>query len=581
MNKFNNLSKIFNKTSNGLKKSLFYANKKFSISLLQSKVDPSSDEFKSRHKLYSDIVLNLKEKINVVLQGGGSESLKRHLSRNKLPTRDRISKVLDIDSPFLELSQLAGYELYGKEQVSSGGIITGIGKIHNKLCMIVANDPTVRGGSYYPITVKKHVRAQEIAQKNNLPCIYLVDSGGANLLRQDEVFPDKDHFGKIFYNESRMSSMGIPQISVVLGSCTAGGAYVPALSDESIIVRKSGTIFLGGPPLVKAATGEVISSENLGGADVHCKISGVSDHYAYNELHALELCREVVKNLNHKSYLKENISNLKTMFNSNLDLENESIEEPLYSSDDLNGIVSEDFRKPYDVKEVINRIVDGSKFQEFKKEYGKTLICGFGKLYNYPVGILGNNGVLFPESTLKGTHFIELCAQRKIPLIFLQNITGFMVGKKYEHDGIAKHGAKMVHAVSNANVPKLTLIMNGSFGAGNYGMCGRAFDPRFLYMWPSGKISVMGGDQAVGVLSQIRKDSKLKAGQSFSAEEEKKFKEEMTKKYENESSCYYSSARIWDDGIIQPSETRRILGLSLYASLNAKIEDTKFGIFRM
>lgn len=540
-----------------------------SINIINSKIDKASSEFLLRQEQYNKELQGLNDKLNGILSGGGEAALKKHLSRGKLPARGRIDRLIDPDSPFLELSQFAGYELYEKENVPSGGIITGIGLIAGKLCMIVANDPTVRGGSYYPITVKKHVRAQEIAQKNNLPCIYLVDSGGANLLRQDEVFPDKDHFGKIFYNESRMSAMKIPQISVVLGSCTAGGAYVPSLSDESIIVRNSGTIFLGGPPLVKAATGEEVTAENLGGADVHCKISGVSDHYAYNELHALEICREIVANLNHHSYFKENTEKI------------QSVEEPLYDINELNGIVSTDFRKIYDVKEVISRVVDGSKFQEFKKEYGKTLVCGFAHLYGYPVGILGNNGVLFPESTLKGTHFIELCTTRKIPLIFLQNITGFMVGKKYEHDGIAKHGAKMVHAVSNANVPKFTLIMNGSFGAGNYGMCGRAFDPRFLYMWPSGKISVMGGDQAVGVLTQINKESKQKQGKSMTPEEEKDFREKMTKKYEKENSCYYSSARIWDDGIIKPSDTRKVLGLSLFASLNAKIEDTKNGIFRM
>lgn len=556
---------IKNAAFNGLS-----AIKRFStINVITTKIDKTSEDFIGKKELYDKEEQVLDERLKFILEGGGPEALKRHLKRGKLTARDRITRLLDYDSPFLELSQFAGYQLYGKENVSSGGMITGIGIVSGKQCMIVANDPTVRGGSYYPITVKKHVRAQEIAQKNNLPCIYLVDSGGANLLRQDEVFPDKDHFGKIFYNESRMSSLAIPQISVVLGSCTAGGAYVPSLSDESIIVRNSGTIFLAGPPLVKAATGEEVTAENLGGADVHCKISGVSDHYAYNELHALEICREVVAKLNHHSYLEENLS------------QQQESEEPLYSPEELNGIVTNDFRKLYDVKEVVARLVDGSKFQEFKKEYGKTLICGFAHLYGYPVGILGNNGVLFPEATLKGTHFIELCAQRKIPLIFLQNITGFMVGKKYEHEGIAKHGAKMVHAVSNANVPKLTVIMNGSFGAGNYGMCGRAFDPRYLFMWPSGKISVMGGDQAVGVLVQINKESKSKSGQQMTPEEEKKFRDEMTKKYDNESSCYYSSARIWDDGIIKPSETRKILGLALYSTLNSKIEDTRNGIFRM
>lgn len=432
--------------------------------------------------------------------------------------------------------------------------------------MIIANDPTVRGGSYYPITVKKQVRAQEIAEQNNLPCIYLVDSGGANLTRQDEVFPDKNHFGRIFYNESRMSAKGIPQISAVLGSCTAGGAYVPAVSDESIIVRKNGTIFLGGPPLVKAATGEVVSSEDLGGADVHCKISGVTDHYAYNEMHALQIIRDIVKNLNHQTYFTENTFDKLTQS-----------EEPLYDPEELNGIITTDFKKTYNIREVIARIVDGSKFQEFKKEYGSTLVTGFARLYGYPVGILGNNGVLFPESAVKGSHFIELCCQRKIPLIFLQNITGFMVGKKYEHEGIAKHGAKLVHAVSNANVPKFTVITGGSFGAGNYGMCGRAYDPRFLYMWPTGKISVMGGDQAVGVLTELQKIKYKK----ITDEELSKFKDAMTKKYEKESSCYYSSARLWDDGVIEPKDTRRILGLSLFSSLNQKIDNMNMGVFRM
>lgn len=456
--------------------------------------------------------------------------------------------------------------MYEGEEVPAGSIVTGIGIVHGVHCIIVANDPTVRGGSYYPITVKKHLRAQEIAEQNNLPCIYLVDSGGANLMRQDEVFPDKNHFGRIFFNESRMSAKRIPQISAVLGSCTAGGAYVPAVSDESIIVRHNGTIFLGGPPLVKAATGEIVSNEDLGGADVHCRISGVTDHYAYNEQHALELVRQIVQNLNHQTFYHENIDNKIS-----------EIEEPIYDPDELNGIVTTDFKKTFDVREIIARIFDGSKFQEFKREYGTTLVTGFSRLYGYPVGILANNGVLFPESALKGSHFIELCCQRKIPLIFLQNITGFMVGKKYEHEGIAKHGAKLVHAVSNANVPKLTLIMGGSFGAGNYGMCGRAYDPRFLYMWPSGKISVMGGDQAVGVLTELQKIKYKK----ITDEELSKFKDTMTKKYQKENSCYYSSARLWDDGVIEPKDSRRILGLSLFASLNAKIENPNMGVFRM
>ncbi|KAH8550292.1 methylcrotonoyl-CoA carboxylase beta chain [Umbelopsis sp. PMI_123] len=497
--------------------------------------------------------------------GGGDEARKRHLGRNKLLPRDRVNRLLDVNSPFLELSPLAGYELY-EDVVPCGGIITGIGKVNGTECMIVANDPTVKGGSYYPITVKKHLRAQEIAKDNKLPCIYLVDSGGANLPRQADVFPDREHFGRIFYNQATMSAQGIPQIAVVMGSCTAGGAYVPAMADESIIVGKQGTIFLAGPPLVKAATGEVVSAEELGGADLHCRTSGVTDHFALNDEHALALARRVVGTLNYTK--KPQVAIQKP-------------EEPLYSADELGGIVGDNLKKPFDIKNVIARIVDGSRFSEFKEHYGTTLVTGFAHLHGYPVGIIGNNGILFSESALKGAHFIQLCSRRGIPLVFLQNITGFMVGSSAEAGGIAKNGAKLVTAVSCANVPKFTVIVGGSFGAGNYGMCGRAYSPRFLWMWPNSRISVMGGEQSANVLAQITRDSKEKKGQEWPVEEEEKFKAPIQEKYEKEGHPYFSSARLWDDGVINPRDTRSVLGLALSASLNAPIRKTDFGVFRM
>jgi len=507
---------------------------------------------------------DLDAKVAKICIGGGDKVNQRHKSRNKLLPRERIDHLLDAGAPFLELSQFAGYELY-KEEVPAGGIITGVGRVSNTECMIVANDATVKGGTYYPITVKKHLRAQEIARQNRLPCIYLVDSGGANLPQQAEVFPDREHFGRIFYNQATLSAQGIPQIAVVMGSCTAGGAYVPAMADESIIVDKNGTIFLGGPPLVKAATGEVVSAEDLGGATVHCKLSGVTDHFAHDDPHALELARNIVSNLNCRKPL---------------DLGAGEVEEPLFPAEEMNGLMSEEATVQMDIRKIIARIVDGSVFDEFKALYGSTLVTGFGKLYGHPVGIVANNGILFPESAQKGAHFIELCAQRNIPLIFLQNITGFMVGRKYETEGIAKHGAKMVTAVACANVPKLTLIVGGSYGAGNYAMCGRAYSPNFMFMWPNARISVMGGEQAANVLCQITMD-KQKEENKWSNEQAEEFKNPIREKYKHESHCYYASARLWDDGIIRPEDSRRVLGLSLSACLNKPIEDTKFGVFRM
>merc|ERR1719216_483720 len=486
------------------------------------------------------LVDKLQSRVNVIMKGGGEKAVARHTSRGKLVARDRIQKLLDPGSTFLELSQLAAFKLYGDENVPAGGIITGIGKVRGRDCMIVANDATVKGGAYYPITVKKHLRAQDIAAENRLPCIYLVDSGGANLPRQSEVFPDRDHFGRIFYNQATMSSRGIAQIAVVMGSCTAGGAYVPAMADESIIVRRQGTIFLGGPPLVKAATGEEISAEELGGADLHCSRSGVTDHYALDDEHALHLARRVISNLN---YVKKP------------DVRLEDPEDPVYSSDDLYGIVGEDLKKTFDIREVIARLVDGSRFDEFKAKYGDTLVTGFAHLHGIPVGIIGNNGVLFSESAMKGTHFIELCCQRKIPLLFLQNITGFMVGKDAESGGIAKHGAKLVTAVACASVPKLTLLIGGSYGAGNYGMCGRAYGPRFLYMWPNSRISVMGGEQAASVLATVTAEQKRREGKEWTAEQEKALKDPIVKRFEMEGSPYFASARLWDDGVIDPIDT--------------------------
>jgi 3-methylcrotonyl-CoA carboxylase beta subunit len=499
------------------------------------------------------------------LEGGDKKAQTRLREKGKLPVRERIDRILDPGSPFLELSQLAGHELYGSEKVPSGGIVTGIGLIHGRFCMIVANDPTVKGGSYYPITVKKHLRAQEIARENKLPCVYLVDSGGANLPRQDEVFPDVGHFGRIFYNQANLSAEGVPQVSIVLGSCTAGGAYVPAMSDENVIVKGNGTIFLGGPPLVKAATGEIVSAEDLGGADVHCKISGLTDHYAANESEALLIARDIVANLNAKRAT----------------LGKGDYEEPIYNPEELNHIMNPDLRQGIDSRSIISRVVDGSRFVEFKKNYGQTLITGFARLYGHEVGIVSNNGILFSEAALKGSHFVELCSQRNIPLIFLQNITGFMIGKKYEHEGIAKHGAKLVNAVATTNVPKLTLIFGGSYGAGNYGMCGRAYSPRFLYTWPASKTAVMGGDQAAGVLTQIKREATRKAEGQWSQQIEDEMMSKYKAQYEAQSTSYYSTARLWDDGIILPSDTRKVLGLSLMVSLNKDINPTKHGVFRM
>lgn len=514
---------------------------------------------------YLTLIRELEHKLSQAAQGGGQKAIDKHRERKKLLARERINLLIDKDSPFMELSTLAAYEMYDNE-AAGAGIVTGIGCVHGQEIMIIANDATVKGGTYYPITVKKHLRAQEIALENNLPCVYLVDSGGAFLPLQAEVFPDRDHFGRIFYNQAQMSARGIPQISVVMGSCTAGGAYVPAMSDETIIVKGNGTIFLGGPPLVKAATGEEVTAEELGGADVHCRESGVTDHYAHDDVEALEKARVIVKNLNSRP--KEFIRT-------------EKIEEPVYNADEILGIISKDMRKPFDVKEIIARLVDGSCFDEFKELYGMTLVCGFARILGYPVGIIANNGILFSESALKGTHFIEICSQRKIPLLFLQNITGFMVGKKYENTGIAKDGAKLVTAVATANVPKFTVIIGGSYGAGNYGMCGRAYQPRFLWMWPNARISVMGGEQAANVLATVKAEQLKAQGQILSEQQLEELKLPIRKKYEIEGSAYYSSARIWDDGIIDPRQTRNILGMAISISLNSKIKDPQFGIFRM
>jgi 3-methylcrotonyl-CoA carboxylase beta subunit len=532
---------------------------------IQSKLNPRSAEYRASQHAMASLVADLRSKVEVIKQGGGDAAREKHLSRGKLLPRERVRRLLDVGSPFLELSQLAAWEMYGN-QVPAAGIITGIGRISGRECVVVANDATVKGGTYFPMTVKKHVRAQEIAQQNRLPCIYLVDSGGANLPTWDEVFPDRDHFGRIFFNQANMSAAGIPQIACVMGSCTAGGAYVPAMADESIIVKGQGTIFLAGPPLVKAATGEVVSAEELGGADVHARQSGVADHYALNDDHALETARRIVSHLN----LRKSIT-----------LDMREPREPLFDASELHGIVPVDARKPFDIREVIARVVDASELDEFKPLYGTTLVCGFAHIHGYPVGIVANNGILFSESALKGAHFIELCAQRGIPLVFLQNITGFMVGKKYEAEGIARNGAKMVTAVSCAKVPKFTVIVGGSFGAGNYGMCGRAYSPRFLWMWPNARISVMGGEQAASVLAQVKRDGLEKAGKSWSREDEAAFKAPILAQYEAQGHPYYASARLWDDGVIDPAQTRMVLGLGISASLNAPIEETRFGVFRM
>jgi 3-methylcrotonyl-CoA carboxylase beta subunit len=532
---------------------------------LISQINTGSQEFKENQAAMQALVDELHKHLQRIALGGDEKARDRHLKHGKLLPRERLQQLLDPGSPFLELSQLAAYQVYD-DVVPAAGIITGIGWVSGVECVIVVNDATVKGGTYYPLTVKKHLRAQEIAQANNLPCIYLVDSGGAFLPRQDEVFPDRDHFGRIFFNQAQMSAQNIPQIAVVMGSCTAGGAYVPAMADESIMVKNQATIFLGGPPLVKAATGEVISAEELGGAEVHCRHSGVSDHYAENDAHALHLARVAVSNLNRSKSLP--VKRIETI-------------EPLYDTKELNGIIPTDPRKPFDIREIIARLVDGSEFDEFKALYGTTLVCGFAHLYGYPIGIIANNGILFSESALKGSHFIELCCQRKIPLLFLQNITGFMVGSKYEASGIAKHGAKMVTAVANANVPKFTVIVGGSFGAGNYAMCGRAYAPRFMWSWPNSRISVMGGEQAANVLAQVNRDKLNKQGHSWPVDEEEQFKQQMRSQYEDQGNPYYASARLWDDGVIAPEDTRKIIGLGLSAALNAPIESTRFGVFRM
>ncbi|MCH9020729.1 MAG: methylcrotonoyl-CoA carboxylase [Proteobacteria bacterium] len=535
------------------------------MTVLKSALDTRSAEFKHNASAMAALVADLREKVAGIKQGGGEKARKRHLGRGKMLPRERIRTLLDVGSPFLELSQLAAYRVYD-EDVPAAGIITGIGRIEGRECVVVANDATVKAGTYYPITVKKHLRAQEIARENRLPCVYLVDSGGANLPNQDQVFPDRDHFGRIFYNQAVMSAEGVPQIAVVMGSCTAGGAYVPAMSDEAVIVKGQGTIFLGGPPLVKAATGEEVSAEDLGGADVHARVSGVVDHIARDDAHALAIARRIVANLNRAKAPGLDVG---------------EPEEPLHDAAEIGGLVPVDLRKPFEVREIIARIVDGSRFDEFKQLYGATLVTGFARLFGYPVGIVANNGILFSESALKGTHFIELCAKRGIPLIFLQNITGFMVGRKYEAGGIAKDGAKMVTAVACARVPKLTIVIGGSFGAGNYAMCGRAYGPRFLWMWPNARISVMGGEQAASVLAQIRRDNIEAQGKNWSDQDEAAFKAPILEQYETEGRPYYASARLWDDGIIDPAETRMVLGLGLSAALNAPIEKTTFGVFRM
>ena len=538
--------------------------------VLETKLNPRSSDFSANVAAMQTVVDDLNAKVTQVEQGGGEAARAKHTARGKLLPRDRVQMLLDPGTPFLELSPLAALGMYpdrdGTDSAPCAGVITGIGRVSGVDCMIVCNDATVKGGTYYPLTVKKHLRAQEIAQQNKLPCIYLVDSGGANLPNQDEVFPDRDHFGRIFFNQANMSAQGISQIAVVMGSCTAGGAYVPAMSDETIIVKNQGTIFLGGPPLVKAATGEVVTAEDLGGGDVHTRLSGVADHLAVNDMHALALARNVAKNLNNKKPYRH---------------DGPAPVAPKYEAKELYGVIPVDTRKPFDVREIIARIVDGSDFDEFKARYGNTLVCGFARIEGMSVGIIANNGILFSESALKGAHFIELCCQRKIPLVFLQNITGFMVGRKYENEGIARNGAKMVTAVATAQVPKFTIIIGGSFGAGNYGMCGRAYSPRFLWMWPNARISVMGGEQAASVLATVRRDGVEAKGGQWSAEEEDAFKAPIRQQYEVQGHPYYATARLWDDGVIDPADTRRVLALGLAASLNAPIQDTKFGVFRM
>lgn len=533
--------------------------------VLPSAVNTRSEVFASNRKAMLDALKLVEDAASLAMDGGGAKARERHVARGKLLPRDRVAQLLDPGSPFLEIGLTAGHGLYDGAS-PSGGMIAGIGRVSGRECMVVCNDATVKGGTYYPITVKKHLRAQEIAAENRLPCIYLVDSGGANLPNQDEVFPDRDHFGRIFYNQAQMSASGIPQIAVVMGSCTAGGAYVPAMSDETVIVENQGTIFLAGPPLVKAATGEVVTAEDLGGGDVHTRLSGVADHLARDDRHALSIARQIAANLNTR---KPEITKLGEG------------DAPIYDPEELLGIVPADTRTPYDVREVIARVVDGSRFDEFKARFGTTLVCGFAALHGLPVGIIANNGVLFSEAALKGAHFIELCAQRGIPLVFLQNITGFMVGRKYEAEGIAKNGAKLVTAVATANVPKLTVLIGGSYGAGNYGMCGRAYSPRFLWTWPNSRIAVMGGEQAAGVLATVKREGIERTGGSWSAEEEAAFKQPTIDMFARQSHPLYASARLWDDGIVDPRKTRDVLALSLSAALNAPIEPTRFGIFRM
>jgi 3-methylcrotonyl-CoA carboxylase beta subunit len=534
------------------------------MNILTSKLRTNSDEYRANSAALRALVDELRNKTATVALGGSESARQKHTARGKLLVRDRIDLLLDPGTPFLELSPLAAFEMYNGE-VASAGAVAGIGRINGRECVIVGNDATVKGGTYYPMTLKKHLRAQEIARENRLPCVYLVDSGGAFLPMQDEVFPDKEHFGRIFFNQANLSSVGIPQIACVMGSCTAGGAYVPAMSDEAVIVRNQGTIFLGGPPLVKAATGEVVSAEDLGGGDVHTRISGVADHLAENDHHALALVRRIVGNLGPREVA----------------FQPQAVEEPLYDPAELYGVIPADTRKPFDVREVIARIVDGSRFDEFKARFGTTLVTGFAHVYGYPVGIIANNGVLFSESAQKAAHFIELCCQRRIPLVFLQNITGFMVGRKYENEGIARHGAKMVTAVATAQVPKFTVLIGGSYGAGNYGMCGRAYSPRFLWTWPNSKISVMGGEQAANVLATVRRDALEAQGKQWSAAEEEAFKAPTKAQFDAQGNAYYATARLWDDGIVDPAQTRRTLGLGLAAAANAPVSDTRFGVFRM
>jgi 3-methylcrotonyl-CoA carboxylase beta subunit len=535
------------------------------MAILHTQINSRSPEFAANSAAMLEQVNDLRALLGRISEGGGAIAQQRHTARGKLLVRERINTLLDPGSAFLEVSALAAHEVYD-EDVPAAGVVAGIGRVEGVECMIIGNDATVKGGSYYPLTVKKHLRAQTIAQQNRLPCIYLVDSGGANLPRQDEVFPDREHFGRIFFNQANMSAQGIPQIAVVMGSCTAGGAYVPAMADETIMVRNQATIFLAGPPLVKAATGEVVTAEELGGADVHCKTSGVADHYAENDAHALAIARRCVANLNWRKQGR---------------VESAAPRAPLYASEELYGVIPADAKQPFDVREVIARLVDGSEFDEFKALFGTTLVCGFARLHGYPVAILANNGILFAEAAQKGAHFIELACQRGIPLLFLQNITGFMVGQKYEAGGIAKHGAKLVTAVACARVPKFTVIIGGSFGAGNYGMCGRAYDPRFLWMWPNARIGVMGAAQAAGVLTQVKREQAERSGNTFSAEEEEAIRQPILEQYERQGHPYYSSARLWDDGVIDPAQTREVLALALSASLNAPIEPTPFGVFRM